>query len=260
MPLLEQHCDQAVLTNVLGTLNLARLALENAVAQFTLVSTDKAVNPTNAMGCTKRWAEMVCQSHDAEAARMGAVTRFACVRFGNVLGSAGSVVPLFREQIAKGGPITITDAAMTRYFMTIPEACELILAATAATLASSEREPRVFVLDMGEPVSIVSLAERMVQLHGKRPYKDIAINFTGLRPGEKLYEELAHPDENLVPAKFSRASLADVRTPAFDTVEQASQLLIKAALAGDQKATKSALRSLVPEYLDASGIVTDVAA
>lgn len=260
VPLLEQHPDQAVLTNIMGTRNLARLALQHGVLQFTLVSTDKAVNPTNAMGCTKRWAEMICQSHDAEAARIGAATRFACVRFGNVLGSAGSVVPLFRQQIAKGGPVTITDAAMTRYFMTIPEACELILTATAATLASEEREPRVFVLDMGEPVRIVSLAERMIQLHGKRPYEDIAIKFTGLRPGEKLYEELAHPEENLVPASFARASLADARTPAFETVDAAARTLIEVARRGEDSEIRAALRRFVPEYIEGPEAMTGAAA
>jgi FlaA1/EpsC-like NDP-sugar epimerase len=248
VPLLEQHPDQAVLTNVMGTRNVAGLALEHGIAQFTLVSTDKAVNPTNAMGATKRWAEMICQSFDSEAERRGVRTRYACVRFGNVLGSAGSVVPLFRQQIAKGGPITVTDPAITRYFMTIPEACELILTATATTSSNEQREPRVFVLDMGEPVRIVSLAERMIQLHGMRPYEDIGIEFTGLRPGEKLYEELAHPDENLVPASFARASLADARTPAFAVVSAAVDRVVAIAARGDIEAVLVELARLVPEY------------
>ena len=248
VPLLEQHPDQAVLTNVMGTHNVAGLALDHGIAQFTLVSTDKAVNPTNAMGATKRWAEMICQSFDSEAERRGVRTRYACVRFGNVLGSAGSVVPLFRQQIAKGGPITVTDPAITRYFMTIPEACELILTATATTSSNEQREPRVFVLDMGEPVRIVSLAERMIQLHGMRPYEDIGIEFTGLRPGEKLYEELAHPDENLVPAGFARASLADARTPAFAVVSGAVERIAKIAARGDIAHVLAELGQLVPEY------------
>lgn len=248
VPLLESHVSEAVLTNVLGTLNLAKLALEYDIKQFTLVSTDKAVNPTNAMGCTKRWAEMICQSINVEAEKLGKSTRFACVRFGNVLGSAGSVVPLFRRQIAQGGPITVTDPEITRYFMTIPEACELILTATATTMASAGRDSRVFVLDMGQPVRILDLAERMAQLHGLRPHIDIAISITGLRAGEKLHEELAHPDENLVPASFPRASLANARAPDFDVVARQAGILVAAAKSGKAAAVRDVLVSLVPEH------------
>ena len=248
VPLLEDHPEQAVLTNVLGTLNLAQLSLDHRVRQFTLVSTDKAVNPTNVMGCTKRWAEMICQSCDGEAERLGLSTRFACVRFGNVLGSAGSVVPLFWQQIAQGGPVTVTDEEITRYFMTIPEACELIVTATAATIDHAEREPRVFVLDMGAPVKILDLAKRMIQLHGLRPYEDIPITVTGLRPGEKMHEELAHSEERLAPASFSGAHLADSRAPAFAVVAASAQRLVAIAERGDHRATRAAMTSLVPEY------------
>lgn len=250
VPLLESHPDEAVRTNVRGTLNLAELALVHGVQQFTLVSTDKAVNPTNAMGCTKRWAEMICQSMDRRAEEQGKVTRFACVRFGNVLGSAGSVVPLFQKQIAEGGPLTVTDRNITRYFMTIPEACELILAATATTMAASERESRVFVLDMGEPVKILDMAERMIQLSGLRPYHDIDIKITGLRQGEKLHEELAHPDEHLTPAGFAGASLAEARSPDFAVVADGVSALMVQAEARDHAAIRAALRTLVPEYVE----------
>ncbi len=250
VPLLENHPDEAVRTNVRGTLNLAELALEHGVQQFTLVSTDKAVNPTNAMGCTKRWAEMICQSMDRRADAENKPTRFACVRFGNVLGSAGSVVPLFQRQISEGGPLTVTDANITRYFMTIPEACELILAATATTIASNARESRVFVLDMGEPVKILDMAERMIQLSGLRPYHDIDIKITGLRQGEKLHEELAHPDEHLTPAGFAGASLAEARSPEFAVVADGVKALMTAAEARDDVAIRAALRGLVPEYVE----------
>lgn len=250
VPLLESHPDEAVRTNVRGTLNLAELALAHGVQQFTLVSTDKAVNPTNAMGCTKRWAEMICQSMDRRADTEGKATRFACVRFGNVLGSAGSVVPLFQKQIAEGGPLTVTDRNITRYFMTIPEACELILAATATTMAADERESRVFVLDMGEPVKILDMAERMIQLSGLRPYHDIDIKITGLRQGEKLHEELAHPDEHLTPAAFAGASLAEARSPEFAVVADGVAALMAQAEVRDHAAIRAALKSLVPEYVE----------
>lgn len=246
VPMLESHPDQAVLTNIQGTRNVAELAQAHGVAIMTLISTDKAVNPTSVMGCTKRWAEMLCQALDAE--RGDNTTRFVCVRFGNVLDSAGSVVPLFRKQIAEGGPITVTHAEVTRYFMTIPEACELILAATATTLADQPRDGAVYVLDMGEPVSIMALAERMIQLHGLRPHADIAIRVTGLRPGEKLYEELAHDAEALTPAPFPKASLARPRAPALATLLADSDAICAAARIGDDAAIRAALQAQVPEY------------
>ncbi len=249
VPLLEDHPDQAVHTNIIGTANVAGLALDYGVEQMTLVSTDKAVNPANVMGCTKRFAEMICQAYDVEAGARGLLTRFSCVRFGNVLGSAGSVVPLFRAQIARGGPVTVTDEDITRYFMTIPEACELILTASASTLTAPGREARVFVLDMGEPVRIVDLASRMIQLHGLRPWVDIDIRITGLRPGEKLHEELAHADEHLVPAPFRGASLAEARTLPLNDLLAAVDRLGVTAGAQDRAAIVSALRTTVPEFI-----------
>ncbi|MFS0738523.1 nucleoside-diphosphate sugar epimerase/dehydratase [Sphingomonas sp. 1P06PA] len=246
VPMLEGHPSEAVLTNIQGTRNVAELSRSHGVEIMTLVSTDKAVNPTSVMGCTKRWAEMLCQALDADCG--GGPTRFVCVRFGNVLDSAGSVVPLFRKQIAEGGPLTVTHPDVTRYFMTIPEACELILFATTNTLAQQPEDGAVYVLDMGEPVSIVSLAERMIQLHGLRPNVDIAIQITGLRPGEKLYEELAHSAEALKPAGFPKASLARPRAPALDLLIDATDAICAAARAGDTDAVLASLTMMVPEY------------
>jgi FlaA1/EpsC-like NDP-sugar epimerase len=190
VPLMEQNPAQAVKNNIFGTLTLAQAAIKFGVETFVLISTDKAVRPTNTMGATKRFAELILQALSQEA-RYCQKTRFTMVRFGNVLGSSGSVVPLFREQIAKGGPVTVTDKRVIRYFMTIPEAAELVIQAGAMGQGGD-----VFVLDMGVPVHIVELARRMIHLSGLRvknesqPFGDIEIIYTGLRAGEKLYEEL----------------------------------------------------------------------
>ena len=191
VPLVEHNPAAGIKNNVLGTLRTAQAAAENGVTDFVLISTDKAVRPTNVMGASKRLAEMVLQAMAASQAGAPSGTKFSMVRFGNVLGSSGSVVPLFREQIKAGGPVTLTHAEVTRYFMTIPEAAQLVIQAGAMAKGGE-----VFVLDMGEPVRIVDLARRMVELSGMRvrdeahPDGDIAISITGLRPGEKLYEEL----------------------------------------------------------------------
>jgi UDP-N-acetylglucosamine 4,6-dehydratase len=190
VPLVEQNPGEAIWNNIFGTLRLAQAAIAAQVETFVLISTDKAVRPTNTMGATKRFAELILQALSQDAA-LYQKTRFTMVRFGNVLGSSGSVVPLFRQQIAKGGPVTVTDARIIRYFMTIPEAAELVIQAGAMGQGGD-----VFVLDMGEPVRIVELAKRMIRLSGfevkspQRPHGDIEISYTGLRPGEKLYEEL----------------------------------------------------------------------
>lgn len=248
VPLMETNLDQAILTNIMGTHNVATLAADHGAEIMTLVSTDKAVNPTSIMGCTKRWAEIICQSLDEARGDDPSATRFACVRFGNVLDSAGSVVPLFRQQISAGGPLTVTHRDMTRYFMTIPEACELILVATAATAQTRPARSQVFVLDMGDPIRIMDLAERMIQLHGLRPNHDIAIEFVGLRPGEKLFEELAHRDEDLTPAPFPKASLARARGCAIDHLEIALGRVFHTARQGDDVDMVDALTALVPEY------------
>ncbi len=186
VPLLETHLREAIRNNVLATETVARAALEFGSSNFVLISTDKAVDPVNVLGASKRLAEMACQS-----LAKGQSTRFTTVRFGNVLDSAGSVVPLFREQIRRGGPVTVTDPEVTRYFMTIPEACQLILQAMALG-----QQEAIFTLDMGEPVPIRLLAEQMIRLAGKTPGKDIAIVYSGLRAGEKLHETLFHSDEH----------------------------------------------------------------
>ena len=191
VPIVEENPVEAIKTNLLGTRNVADAALANEAATFVMISTDKAVNPTNIMGATKRAAEAYCQALDLNSKH----TRFKTVRFGNVLGSNGSVVPRFQEQIAAGGPVTVTHPNIVRYFMTIPEAVRLVLHASAHAIRSQGERGKIMVLDMGKPVRILDLAERMIQLAGYKPGSDIEIVFSGLRPGEKLYEELFDPSE-----------------------------------------------------------------
>ena len=188
VPLMETSPNEAVKNNVFGTLNVARLADEFAVETFVQISTDKAVNPTNVMGCTKRICEMIIQTIGKHSKH----TKFVAVRFGNVLGSNGSVIPLFKQQIAEGGPVTVTDKNIIRYFMTIPEAVSLVIQAGAYAKGG-----QIFVLDMGEPVKIYDLARHLIQLSGYEPDVDIPIICTGLRPGEKLYEERLMAEEGL---------------------------------------------------------------
>lgn len=201
VPMLEQQPREAIVNNILGTRTMAELAVKASVKKFILVSTDKAVNPTNVMGATKRASEIVCHFYHERGE-----TCFITVRFGNVLGSAGSVVPIFRQQIEKGGPITVTHPDVARYFMTIPEACQLILQALCIGKGGE-----IFVLDMGEPIKIQYLAEQMVRLAGKTLGHDIDIHYTGLRPGEKLFEELFHPDEALTRTAHEKIFQAKAR-------------------------------------------------
>ena len=190
VPLMEDSPEEAVKNNVFGTYNCALCAEKYGVEKFVLISTDKAVNPTNVMGATKRICEMIVQNI---AENTNGVTTFVAVRFGNVLGSNGSVLPLFKDQLAEGGPITVTDKDIVRYFMTIPEAVSLVLEAGAM----GEKSGEIFVLDMGNPVKILTLAENLIKMSGFTPYRDIDIVFTGLRPGEKLYEELLQDEESV---------------------------------------------------------------
>jgi len=238
VPLVEENPAEGLKTNVFGTRVVADLAVEYGVRKFLLVSTDKAVNPTNVMGASKRTAEIYCQTLSERS-----TTGFITTRFGNVLGSAGSVVPLFRKQIEAGGPITVTHPKITRYFMTIPEAVSLILQAAAMGNGGE-----IFVLDMGEPVKIVDLARQMIHLAGREPDVDIAIEYIGLRPGEKLYEELFHCSENLIGTKHPKILLAEARRVEWDTLRQELAELLMACGERDVDALKAHLRVLVPEY------------
>jgi len=238
VPLLENQIREAVRNNLIGTQILAQAALAEGVERFVLISTDKAVNPTNVMGATKRAAEILCQNLDKPGS-----TRFTTVRFGNVLDSAGSVVPLFREQIRNGGPVTVTHPDITRYFMTIPEACQLIMQAESVGEGGE-----VFVLDMGEPVKIVYLAEQMIRLSGKIPGKDVAIEFVGLRPGEKLYEELFHGEEQLLDTGYSKLRLAKARIYDDNAWFSNIEALAPACEQQEQESILVLLKQLVPEY------------
>ncbi|PWM60256.1 MAG: polysaccharide biosynthesis protein, partial [Subdoligranulum variabile] len=208
VPLMEENPCEAVLVNVAGTRNVADKCIEYDVEKMVMISTDKAVNPTNIMGCTKRLAEIYVQSLglSIEQGHTQGKTRFVTTRFGNVLGSNGSVIPRFREQIAKGGPVTVTHPDITRFFMTIPEACRLVM--EAATMSTGNQ---IFVFDMGESVKIAHLARRMISLAGFEPDEDIRIEYTGLRPGEKLYEEVLSNKENTLPTTHDRIRIAKVR-------------------------------------------------
>jgi FlaA1/EpsC-like NDP-sugar epimerase len=239
VPMLERQARQAVRNNVFGTRTAAGAAMRNGCETFVLISTDKAVNPTNVMGASKRLAEVYCQNLDARAGG----TRFITVRFGNVLDSAGSVVPLFREQIARGGPVTVTHREVKRYFMTIPEASQLILQA-AVTGTGGE----VFVLDMGEPVTIAYLARQMILLSGKTPGVDVEITFTGLRPGEKLSEELFHPAEALRRSSHEKLLLARFREVDWVRFESDLARLDQVCEAAGEDDVRRVLATLVPEF------------
>ncbi len=239
VPLVEANPAEGVAVNVLGTCLLADLAVEFGARKFMQISTDKAVNPSNVMGATKRAAELYCQNLDCRAPG----TAFVTTRFGNVLGSAGSVVPLFREQIEQGGPVTVTHPEITRYFMTIPEAVSLIL--QAAVLG---RGGEIFVLDMGEPVRIVELAEQMIRLSGLEPGRDIEIVFTGLRPGEKLYEELFHESEPPVGTGHPKLLLAASRDMDWTCVRALLDRLQQACASREVDALLAGLREMVPEF------------
>jgi len=247
VPIVELNPEEGVLTNAIGTRNVADACRATGVACMVMISTDKAVNPPNVMGASKRLAEAYCQALDlAEASRRG--TRFVTVRFGNVLGSTGSVVPLFQRQIARGGPITVTHPEMTRYFMTVREAVELVLQATVLGVGDDARRGRIFVLDMGEPVRIVDLARQMIRLAGLVPDKDISIVFTGMRPGEQLSETLFHGDEPLQATAREGVLIASPRVVDAGPLAQSIAALEAAALAHDAPRTLALLATLVPEY------------
>ena len=249
VPLMEQdNAWQAVQNNVLGTLTVARAAREHGVEKFILISTDKAVNPTNVMGASKRCAESYCQAMAIADADEPHATRFVAVRFGNVLGSTGSVVPLFEQQLRAGGPLTVTHPDIERFFMTIREAVQLVLQASALGTTLPTMQGRVFVLDMGRPVRIADLARQMIRLAGKRPEIDVQIQFTGLRPGEKLFEELFHAGEKIEATGIPRISVASPRTPGLEVIRARLRELEAACEASNRQGVLEKLRALVPEF------------
>jgi len=245
VPIAESHACEAVLTNVLGTRNLADLARAHGVSAMVQISTDKAVNPTNVMGATKRLAEAYCQALDRDAA---GGTRFMTVRFGNVLGSTGSVVPLFQRQLEAGGPLTVTDPEMTRYFMTTHEAVELVLQASAMGLDNGGETGGIYVLEMGQSVRILDLARQMIRLAGLHPDKDIAIKITGARPGEKTHEELFHGGEHLVKTAHEGIRLASPRAADLAILAGTIEALAETAARHDDGVVRAGLAEAVPEY------------
>ncbi len=241
VPLVEKNPREAVEVNILGTRNLANLAVKFNIKKFVLVSTDKAVNPTNVMGASKRVAEMYVQSFQE---KIGHNTKFITTRFGNVLGSNGSVIPHFRKQIADGGPISVTHKDIIRYFMTIGEACQLVL--QAGTMGNGGE---IYIFDMGKPIKILDMAERMIRLSGLKPYKDIDIHFTGLRPGEKLYEELLSDKATSLPTYHPKIMVSKVPTHNHDHILVKVTEIEIIAGQGKRKDVVKKLKELVPEFL-----------
>jgi FlaA1/EpsC-like NDP-sugar epimerase len=238
VPMMENNPSESILTNVLGTKTLADLSVEYKVEKFVMVSTDKAVNPTNVMGASKRIAEIYAQSLGKKS-----TTKFITTRFGNVLGSNGSVIPRFRQQIESGGPVTITHPDITRYFMTIPEACQLVLEA-----AAMGKGCEIFIFDMGQSIKIVELAKKMIKLSGLVLDKDISISYTGLRPGEKLYEELLADSENTLPTHHKQIMIAQVKEYNFNEITTTINELIALFDKQDNKLIVQKMKQLVPEF------------
>ena len=245
VPLMEENPCEAVLVNVYGSHNVADKCIEYGVEKMVMVSTDKAVNPTNIMGCTKRLAEIYVQSLGLaiDKGQHEGKTRFVTTRFGNVLGSNGSVIPRFREQIEKGGPVTVTHPEITRFFMTIPEACRLVM--EAATMSTGNQ---IFVFDMGESVKIDDLAKRMIELAGLQLGKDIDIEYTGLRPGEKLYEEVLSNAENTIPTEHERIRIAKVREYEYENAIEAVNQLTQLAFNVNIPEMVKLMKDIVPEF------------
>jgi FlaA1/EpsC-like NDP-sugar epimerase len=238
VPMMENNPSESILTNVLGTKVTAELAVEHNVEKFVLISTDKAVNPTNVMGASKRIAEIFTQSLGKQVK-----TKFITTRFGNVLGSNGSVIPRFKKQIEEGGPVTVTHPDITRYFMTIPEACQLVLEA-----GCMGKGGEIFVFDMGKQVRIADLAKKMIKLSGLTEGRDIQIVYTGLRPGEKLYEELLADTENTLPTHHPQILIGKVKEYAFDEIKQKIEKLITLFYGQDNIEIVSRMKELVPEF------------
>ncbi len=241
VPMMEVNVSEAIQTNVLGTKIIADLAVKYNANKFVMVSTDKAVNPSNVMGCSKRICEIYVQSLAKWIEKKGdKSTQFITTRFGNVLGSNGSVIPLFKEQIKHGGPVTVTHPEIIRYFMTIPEACQLVLEAGAMGKGGE-----IFIFDMGKPVKILDLAKRMIRLSGS---KNVKIEFTGLRNGEKLYEELLNKAEYTKPTHHEKIMIANVREYEYQQVSQLIDSLIKDSYDYDEMRTVRKMKEIVPEF------------
>lgn len=250
VPLMEEFPNEAVLANVLGTKNMADLSVQYSVERFVMISTDKAVNPTNVMGASKRIAEIYVQSLFRNLEKTNPnCTKFITTRFGNVLGSNGSVIPYFKKQIAAGGPVTVTHPDIIRFFMTIPEAVTLVM--EAATLGNGGE---IFVFDMGHPVKILDLAKNMIRLAGYKPGEDILITFTGLRPGEKLYEEVLNQKETTLPTSNNKIMIAKVREEDFHVVQKAVDHLINTSHGNKAMLTVSEMKAIVPEYKSKNSI------
>jgi FlaA1/EpsC-like NDP-sugar epimerase len=244
VPLMESNPAEAIMVNVMGTRGLADLAVKSKVSKFVMISTDKAVNPTNVMGCTKRIAEIYVQSLSDRLEKLNMKsTVFVTTRFGNVLGSNGSVIPIFKQQIENGGPITVTHPEITRYFMTIPEACQLVIEAGVMGLGGE-----IFIFDMGKPIKIYDLARKMLMLSGKEIGKDIEVVFTGLRDGEKLFEELLNNKENTIPTHHEKILKAKVAAYPFEEITKYLDLL--SDLIGDKNELKmvTLMKEIVPEF------------
>lgn len=255
VPMMERNPQEAVLTNIFGTKNVADLSVKYGVEKFVMISTDKAVNPTNVMGASKRIAEIYVQSlfYHLRNTSDTQSTRFITTRFGNVLGSNGSVIPLFRRQIEQGGPVTITHRDIIRYFMTIPEACSLVLEA-----GIMGKGGEIFVFDMGQPVKIWDLAERMISLSGLRVGEDIEIVETGLRPGEKLYEELLNEKEHTIATHHKKIMIARVRTYSFHDVCEHLDRLEKSLYRGPSHDIVAEMKHMVPEFKSNNSIYQEI--
>lgn len=241
VPMMEDNVSESIQVNVSGTRTLADLAVKYGTEKFVMISTDKAVNPTNVMGCSKRICEIYVQSLAKKLQAQGGVTQFITTRFGNVLGSNGSVIPRFRDQIQRGGPVTVTHPEIIRYFMTIPEACRLVLEA-----GSMGNGGEIFIFDMGKPVRIVDLARRMISLSGR---SDVKIEFTGLRHGEKLYEELLNVKELTKPTYHEKIMIATVREYDYEEVKERINKLIELSYTYDQMQIVAAMKDIVPEFI-----------
>ena len=266
---MEDNPSEAIKTNVMGTKIIADKSVKYGVQKFVMISTDKAVNPTNVMGASKRIAEIYVQSLNKSlnssdylfqngysyinSLEIRPITKFITTRFGNVLGSNGSVIPRFKQQIEKGGPVTVTHPEITRFFMTIPEACRLVLEASYMGIGGE-----IFVFDMGKSVKIVELAKKMIRLTGHVPNKDIKIEFTGLRPGEKLFEELLNDNENTMPTHHEKIMIGKVREYPFDVIQQQIYELIDFARISDDMEVVARMKELVKEYKSKNSIFEDL--